>query len=42
MQNSISPATSTPLNRNFYQVIQSYVQLTKPRIIVLLLVTTGA
>ena len=42
MQNSISPPTSTRLHRNVYEVIQSYVQLTKPRIIVLLLVTTGA
>lgn len=39
---TFTPTSTTPLHANFYEVIQSYVQLTKPRIIVLLLVTTGA
>jgi protoheme IX farnesyltransferase len=33
--------TSTRHHQNFWQVIQSYTQLTKPRIIVLLLITTA-
>ncbi|MBD2326220.1 heme o synthase [Alkalinema sp. FACHB-956] len=33
--------TTLPLNRDWRQVIQSYIQLTKPRIILLLLITTA-
>jgi protoheme IX farnesyltransferase len=38
---TLSPST-TCCHQTFWQVIQSYVQLTKPRIIVLLLITTVA
>ncbi|MGI0491565.1 heme o synthase [Alkalinema pantanalense CENA528] len=33
--------TTLPLNRDWRQVVQSYIQLTKPRIILLLLITTA-
>lgn len=42
MHDSTFSTSPAPLHSNFYEVIQSYVQLTKPRIIILLLVTTGA
>lgn len=41
MQNAISPASSRR-HDNVLQVVQSYYQLTKPRIILLLLITTAA
>ncbi|WAL62177.1 heme o synthase [Thermocoleostomius sinensis] len=39
MQETLSPTTRH--HQNFWQVIQSYLQLTKPRIILLLLITTA-
>lgn len=39
MQETLTPTTQH--HQNFWQVIQSYVQLTKPRIILLLLITTA-
>ncbi|MGL5079961.1 MAG: heme o synthase [Microcoleaceae cyanobacterium] len=41
MQNAIIPASSRR-HENLLQVVQSYYQLTKPRIILLLLITTAA